>query len=652
MTKEQFFELLRYPEMAGQLSPDILAVLLRQFPYCQPLHYLYLSQLNDQESVQYAQQLKITAAYAPDRTRLFKLIHEEPALKLEKEAVVLPEMAFNPGSEDDFSEKQNLIAEEVSSEVSSDVYSDTKAVPAKMNETVVEDFLPAQPEETAEDSREISAQDIVTERLKELGLWQEEATATTAYTFNSQDEEKTATPAIEEESLSEPAPVAEPDSITSTAIFEEDQESHLTDAENPRSGFPIREEQNVPIKPETVPVFQSAPEELLSGQEKSSSLSAPSVNTEPDPLDEIIRENLTGLSLKNTDYFTDQVPPDSTAGIDDHLSNDVQEQIAGQVPEKESSKEPSQPVQGNKVFNFEGHSTELHSFSDWLKVNKNAVSEPSDTALLNFNFPTEPEEKKSTEITQGLNQATAGNKSANPFLKSMESSPESSEPATPGFSGNEPSLLNESADADANGGEQPARIADSTIPGYSHPKIIYIKSSKTVITAGSAAIQPIAEPGIYTHKFSTPSDTKDTLGTASSHKLESENESLIKSEAESAQQSDPEIIPARKPIPDPSLVDTDPPKPKRPAKELIDNFIKQEPRITPSKSTFYSPVNMAKKSVQEPEDIVSETLAGIYAQQGNFQKAIHLYEKLSLKFPEKSRYFAALIQELKKKLNS
>jgi hypothetical protein len=61
---------------------------------------------------------------------------------------------------------------------------------------------------------------------------------------------------------------------------------------------------------------------------------------------------------------------------------------------------------------------------------------------------------------------------------------------------------------------------------------------------------------------------------------------------------------------------------------------------------------MAKKSVQEPEDLVSETLANIYAQQGSFEKAILFYQKLSLKFPEKSRYFASLIEDLTKKINS
>lgn len=90
---------------------------------------------------------------------------------------------------------------------------------------------------------------------------------------------------------------------------------------------------------------------------------------------------------------------------------------------------------------------------------------------------------------------------------------------------------------------------------------------------------------------------------------------------------------------------------KRPT-DMIEKFIQGEPRIIPKKSEFYSPGNMARASAMEPEDLVSETLARIYAQQGNIPKAIEAYLKLSLKFPEKSSYFAALIQELEGQQNS
>ncbi|MFM7053950.1 MAG: hypothetical protein ACKOX7_04340 [Bacteroidota bacterium] len=79
---------------------------------------------------------------------------------------------------------------------------------------------------------------------------------------------------------------------------------------------------------------------------------------------------------------------------------------------------------------------------------------------------------------------------------------------------------------------------------------------------------------------------------------------------------------------------------------IIDKFIREEPRIVPSKSEFYSPGNMARKSAQEHEDLISETLARIYAQQGNIAKAITTYERLALKLPQKKAYFASLIENL------
>ncbi|SDG25471.1 hypothetical protein [Chitinophaga filiformis] len=56
---------------------------------------------------------------------------------------------------------------------------------------------------------------------------------------------------------------------------------------------------------------------------------------------------------------------------------------------------------------------------------------------------------------------------------------------------------------------------------------------------------------------------------------------------------------------------------------------------------------MAMESITLNDDIVSETLAEIWARQHQYQTAIHIYQKLSLLNPNKSAYFAQKIKELK-----
>ena len=90
---------------------------------------------------------------------------------------------------------------------------------------------------------------------------------------------------------------------------------------------------------------------------------------------------------------------------------------------------------------------------------------------------------------------------------------------------------------------------------------------------------------------------------------------------------------------------------KRKEDQIIKRFITEEPQIGTPSSDKLDNENKAKKSAVDQDELVTETLARIYADQMIYHKAINTYKKLILKFPEKSRYFADQIELLERKIN-
>ena len=84
---------------------------------------------------------------------------------------------------------------------------------------------------------------------------------------------------------------------------------------------------------------------------------------------------------------------------------------------------------------------------------------------------------------------------------------------------------------------------------------------------------------------------------------------------------------------------------------IIKKFITEEPHISAPTSDKLGSENKAKKSAEDQDELVTETLAKIYSDQMLYHKAINTYKKLMLKFPEKSRYFADQIELLERKIN-
>ena len=84
--------------------------------------------------------------------------------------------------------------------------------------------------------------------------------------------------------------------------------------------------------------------------------------------------------------------------------------------------------------------------------------------------------------------------------------------------------------------------------------------------------------------------------------------------------------------------------------KLILDFINDDPGPIRADKKASIKGDVSLSSIREHDGFITDTLAQIYVKQGLYAKAIYAYEKLSLKYPEKSAYFATQINRIKSQL--
>ncbi len=81
--------------------------------------------------------------------------------------------------------------------------------------------------------------------------------------------------------------------------------------------------------------------------------------------------------------------------------------------------------------------------------------------------------------------------------------------------------------------------------------------------------------------------------------------------------------------------------------ERIDEFISKNPKIVPQEKLQHK-IDVSSSVKFDKNELMTETLARVYLEQKKYKKAIQAYKILSLKYPEKSGFFADRIKAVEK----
>lgn len=598
MTREQFLNFVRQPDLVASYSADELQKLVNQFPYCQPLRILQLRHLKDNNSILYSQKLKVTAAFAPDRIRLYQLMHNQDS-------------AIITNNEYSLAEIEKPLLENIRVEIDA--------------EEIVENSITEQIKEP-----ELSPQEIVENRLKELHLLKETP------------EEKTAL--LSQITLPEETTIS--NEITEVILAPEDNDpleelilEAITETKNNESGyftaFGLSDEENNTT--ELDQDIDKSEQEINSVEIKINEVEQRRSSEEEEIDDEEnVSENKISILKK------DEVPV-NLAG------NSQEEPYLSEVDEVPSSTVSAKANNPSELITPKER--EAHSFAEWLHLNH--PDEENENQAKTSREVVVAKEKNEEKVTAaGIKETIATKKKEEEIDSNYYEQPAAY-------------IIEKSESAQKEKEEiQQEETAKSTV------KVLYVKRGITESVAERKSVDEIQTSAreIYrsplqeikaaiteTPDPENPNNEPQPTSIRVPDSAESNTGPSLRTNRELGLK---EVIKPSKKAKKNRNTGEDKPSQiekkttgKNEQTKIIEQFIQQAPRITPMKA-YNNPVNMAKKSVQETNELVTETLAAIYAQQGNLEKAISFYEKLSLKIPEKSAYFAALIKDLKNKLNS
>ena len=169
MNRTQFLDLLHSPENLNEQSAILLKELLNEFPYCQSARMLYVKNLQKENDIYFGSQLKIAAAYASDRTRLYELLNASTIAEQDNISVdvdVKPLELIELKSEDIIVSNENDVIE-VESKTAEVV--EEPVITEKLNIQETSDISTGK----NDDDRKNELEEIIKQRLNEISTKQD-----------------------------------------------------------------------------------------------------------------------------------------------------------------------------------------------------------------------------------------------------------------------------------------------------------------------------------------------------------------------------------------------------------------------------------------------------------------------------------------------
>jgi len=166
MNRTQFLDLLHSPENLNEQSAIQLKELLNEFPYCQSARMLYVKNLQKENDIYFGSQLKIAAAYASDRTRLYELLN---ASTIAEQDNISANIDVNPLESIELKSEKIIISNDIEFESKIAEVVEEPVITEELNIQKTSEILT----DKNDDARKNELEEIIKQRLNEISIKQE-----------------------------------------------------------------------------------------------------------------------------------------------------------------------------------------------------------------------------------------------------------------------------------------------------------------------------------------------------------------------------------------------------------------------------------------------------------------------------------------------